>query len=701
MDILEAPSLGPPPGEGPKVGRPAIGAAQRALSDERYTQITEMLESLPPSAREFKFNVFEGSRRTGLKKGFMPIQTILYSKYKDLGLNDEPTLCAYLKQEHGSGFYVVEAYDNLNARIERIPAIKVKAGNEDDMDDDDDEYDDERPRRRRRSRGGWRQRDDWDDEDDNDTRVNLADMMSTVGRQSTAQVSQVAKSSNDMLSMLMMTQQSNAEARAAEERRRDEQRAEERKTEERRAEERRRDQEKERELRDEREERRREESKQAYEREEARRREENIRLMAESNKKTEVLLTAFTAAIPVIQKMFEPKEDKTLPLLVASMSKPPDPMLGTLLQTIIAKANDPGTTGMMMQQMMEMSKISSQMTSEQMKGMMALSNDMNGTIMKKAMEMMMASPEGKTPEGKSMIEQVMGALGSVAEIVKTLVPPSAPAPAQPRQVIRNVQHVPAQPAILPGPPATAAQGAIVPAGPVNPAVPMTPAGVPVLLKHPDGSDKTPAEVRWETLTPEQQQAETAQAPTGTHAVLGCLRAINTEQHGNQAEYQQLISYMVAQMPLDLRVAVMDGNELAVATIVMPVAKTDPEIWAWLTAEATAATETAEAKVSTLDWIRNFVKLLPASIEAVHGPADAQREQLAAGGGVAPQVGTPIVADAAAPVVEATVEANPDATPTPTGEAAPIIPGPGSTPTDSGLTSPLVAAAVASADPDEP
>ena len=65
-------------------------------------------------------------------------------------------------------------------------------------------------------------------------------------------------------------------------------------------------------------------------------------------------------------------------------------------------------------------------------------------------------------------------------------------------------------------------------------------------------------------------------PTGTIAVLMALKAIHTRQYGNQAEYQQLVQFLVTQMPLDLRVAVLDGDELGVAAITTPVAQKEKE-----------------------------------------------------------------------------------------------------------------------------
>jgi hypothetical protein len=685
MDMLDSPapnSLGPPPTETKGPGRPPISPAQRALSDEKYAQMLEMVEELPAEAKEYRFAIYEALRSGRQKASFTPVETILFSEYKQQGLKNRETLSAYLFDKFGPGYYIVEAQDQHNNRLDRVPQWSVMAGTEDDM--DDDQFDDG-PRPRRRSRPGWSRNHDEYDEDPRDARANAADLMSTVSRSNAAGIAQVANSNKDIMSVMLLTQQSAAEARAAEDRRRDEARESERKRDEDRAERRREDAERERRDRDERDERNRREEREIAAREDARRREELQLTMANQSKRMEVLLGGVTAFMPILAKMFEKKEDTTLPILLQSLNKPPDPMMAILLKGIMDKANDDSATKNMLTQFGEMSKITATMTAEQMKSMMGLSQSMNETVMKKAMEMMMASPEGKTPEGKSMIEQVMTALSSASDIVKSLVPPTPPAPPQQRLI----QHT-AAPTALPQPQQAqpAAQA---------PAQAPAPSGRPVVNpKRPDGSDKSAREIAWESMTPEEQAQMQASAPTGVPAVLGCLKALETHQYTNQAEYQNLIQYLVQQMPLPLRVAVLDGDELTVMAISTPHAQADPELWSWLMTPAVAAAPAAngvpaiEAKLATLDWVRQFVAQLPPSIEAIHGPAAKQREALvaekaAAAPATAPPTPTPPVTPTEAPPAPTVPSTPPDpAAPAAPGPSAQDpIPGPGSVVPDAG------------------
>ncbi len=594
-----------------------MDAARRAISDDRYAKMTELLATLPQSATEFRFAIFRSRRGTEAKSSFRPLEKIFFSKFQGENFGDESTLAAYLHDKYGPGRYFIEALDEHNQRMIKIPSYTVTAGDEDDM--EDDEYDDE-------PRSGWRRgrRRELDDEDDDprEQRANMADLLTTVGKQNAAQVATVARGSSDMLSLMMMTQSQSADARAAEERRRDEQRTDERKREEDRAENRRREQEIERKERDVIDQRRRDDERREREAAEQRRRDESLAMMQASNKRTEIFVAAVAAAVPVLGKIFEKKEDTTLPILLKSMEKKEDPVMLMLLKGMMDKAHDDSASKNMINQFGEMSKITAQMTQEQMRSMMTLSNDINGAVMKKALDMMMASPQGSTPEGKSIIEQVMSAVAGAADIVKTLVP-SMGQQTQPRNA-----HLAAPTAALPAPVAAA------PA----PAAAAT-------------EQKTPAQAELDSMTPEQRAAAEANAPTGAMAVIHAIMAIQTNQYANQAEYQGLIRYLVTEMPLDLRVAVLDGNEQSVMGIMMPIVQSVPDIQAWI------------LKPGVIDWVRAFVAQLPPSLEGVHGPAAAQREQYVA------EIQAAQAAQAAAPEELPVVDIS-GAEPVPTGEAAP-------------------------------
>ncbi len=153
-----------------------------------------------------------------------------------------------------------------------------------------------------------------------------------------------------------------------------------------------------------------------------------------------------------------------------------------------------------------------------------------------------------------------------------------------------------------------------------------------------------AEKDWAALTPEQQAAARAQAPVGVPAVMSCLMAIQTKRFANQAEYQGLIKYMVEQMPLDLRVAVLNADEATVLATTGAVVQADKDLSEWI------------FQPGVFDWIRSFVASLPPSLEVIHGPAQQQRDQLAAmqQGATAPEAAPaavePVAAAEAAPVV---------------------------------------------------
>jgi hypothetical protein len=636
MDQLDTPSagsLGPPPGEGRGPGRPAIGAAQRAINDEKYAKMQELLDALPEDAKEYRLSIYP-ARRTGKSKADLhALESILLSKYNESGFKDRQAFAEYLEDKFGSGRYLIEWLDEHDQRLIKIPTYVINAGEDMEGDFEDDD------------RGGWNRRrrsrrddayDDDEDEDPRERRANVADMLSTTARAQSSQVTAVAKQSGDMMTMLLMTQQSAAETRAAEERRRDDARVEERRREEQRAEDRRREMELERKERESREERRREEDRRERERDEQRRRDEQLAAMQASNKRTEIMIGAVTALVPVLAKVMEKKEDTTLPLLLKLSEKKDDPITLMLLKSIVDKSNDDSATKTLFTSMGEMQKLTSQMTAEQMRSMMQLSNDMNGTIMKKAMDMMMSSPQGQTPEGKSMIEQVMGAVQGAAEIVKALVPsqPAIAAPVQAARLGHRAAPVADQPA-APGAPATPAAATPAPGEPAR--------------------ELTEAEKQWAAMTPAQQEAARAAQPRGVEGVLYALKAIQTKQYANQSEYQGLIQFLVSEMPLELRVAVLDADQVSVLAICNPFVQAKADLSAWV------------MQSGVLEAIQTFVSQLPPSLEAVYGKADDQRAQLVAARAAA--------AEGAKPAEVAATEPAATAEPSPTGEASPI-PGPG-------------------------
>jgi hypothetical protein len=552
---------------------------KRALSDQKYAKMIELMAVLPNTAKEYRFAVYEARWNSDSKASFRPLEKILYSRFNEQGFTDEATLANYLDDKYGSGKYYIEALDEHNSRLTQIPAWTVMAGNEEDMYDDEDDS----PRPRRGFREGRRRRDDDmdEEEDPRDQRANMADLLTTVGKANASQTAVAAKSQTDMIGLLLLTQQQQAEARALDERRREDQRADERRREDQKADERRKEAEAERRALMERDEQRRKEEREQRDRDEQRRAADLIAQMNAQSKRTEVMLGAVTAIVPILAKVFEKKDDPFMPLMLAKMTEKheADPMTVMLLKSTLDKANDDSASRSMIQNMGEMAKLNAQLTAEQMKSAMTLSNDINSQVMKKALDMMLASPQGSTPEGKSMIEQVMSALQGASSLVNSLVPPT-PA-AQPQRPQQQRRHAPALPAPAEAAPAT-----------------------------------TPTAQAVQSMTPAQKEEMVKNAPKGILAVLGCLQAIHQKHYGSQTEYQGLVQYAIEQMPLELRVAILDGNQVQVISLANPVIESVPEIKGWIYSDG------------VLPWLMSYIPQLCPSIEAIHGPADQQRQALA-------------------------------------------------------------------------
>jgi hypothetical protein len=584
------------------VGRPAISAEQRALSDQKYAQIMELMGELPVEAKEPRFHIYPARMRVDQKLSFRPLARALLSEFKDKNFKEPGTLSAYLLDRFGEGRYCIEAYDAHSHRLDKIPSWYVTAGEPSMLDDDDDRgelYDDEPEPRRRRSR---RMRDDELD-DPVENRANIADLLITNSRQASGQAAVAARSSSDMLGMLMFTQTSQNEARAQEERRREEARADERKREDQRAEERRREAQEERKREDDRAERERKDEREREERQrredtEQRRRDDDKRQadfrasMDAANRKTELLIGALTTMAPILGKVFEKRETSMEIALTRSLTekKEADPVMMMLMKSILDKSDRKDGTEMMVQQMIEFSKVSSQMTAEQMRGAMAMSNDMNREMLKRAMAMMESTPQGQTPEGKNFLTQMMEALAGAGDFAKAIFPvqPAAPVIVQqapPQQQRRALPHQRQQQPQQPQQPQ--------PAQPAQAAQPQQP----------------------HQLTPEQQ-AQADAAPRGVTGVLAALMAIHGHQYQTQDQYQALNAYLLQEMPVDLRVAIIEGQEATVFQIVRPFYEASPELNAWIT------------KPDVLLWIREYVPKLSPHILAMHGSHDEQRAQLA-------------------------------------------------------------------------
>lgn len=653
MEVLDPPGPGalpPKPGEedgAPKKGpgRPPADPTKRAINDMRYAQMVEMVDTLPDAAKQPRYGIFRASRRTETKKGFRPLFRILIGEWQEKNLQDESTLRAFLEDKAGKGCYFIEPQDEHNVRMTKVASWCIHTNPEahmgyDPEDDDEDDFDDDdRPRGRRFRR---RYRDDVADDDFIAERADVADVLSTATRASSAQALAANQSKDNLVGLLLLTQQNAASANSANDQRREERLAEERKQEREERDRRDRDAKEERDRRErmekedrERKERddreRRDHEREERRREDDRRREQDAARAAAEAKRTEVMMTAITGLVPLVLKLME----KPAPVQPQS-----DPVTMMLLKSIVDRTDRADSTQVMFQQMGEMAKLQTTMTSEQMRSMMSLSSDMNQTIMKKALDMMMASPQGGTAEGKGWIEQLMTAMQGAAELVKTL------APAPPAPTIVN-QQVPA----LPAPQQQDPNRRFARQHP------------PQQQAAPQGQQ--PAAAQQAAPQAEQEQ----QPPLGVQGVLYGLMGIQRKSYNTPEEYQTYIQYIFSQIPLALRVAVLDGDELALFRLTKPIIDADPTLTAWVKADG------------VLGWMRSFIPTLKPTIEQVFGPADQQKQQYAyfasqGEQGMALALATPADFEAYVRQAQAQQQQPPA---TPTGEQPPEAPAPVPTP----------------------
>lgn len=608
----DSPTLGTPPGAEKGPGRPALSIQQRASADRKYAQKEALLNLLPASTKECRLKIFDAHWERDAKRSFESIGSILTSEYEQEGFGPEPEkFGSYLENKYGSGRYCIEAYDPLGNRITDIPSFFVATAGE-DMNDDQE------PRRRRRPAREL----DEEYEDDEDQRVNTPDVLATVAKANSLQAMQASKQQTDMFAVMMMQSQTASASKAEEERRREER-------EERRAEERR------RELKDEREserirtEQRDKEAREDRQRDDERRREERDRHTQElratteaASKRMEAFMSLAVAALPVVAKLFEKRDDPIQAAMIARLGAKaePDQMQMMIFKSVLDKmSNDQGASNLIAQ-MGEMQKMMSTASGEQMRSMMSQSNEFQQMMMKKAIELAIASPGGE--EKKPMLGQLMEALGSAAEIVKTLAPAAGTPPPQPLQQHpqprQRIAQQPGQAAVAPGAAPTAAQ-----APEAAPTGPTIAPGIPSVM----------------TALQTLHMAET-----------------DPKSRLTQVDYQSVMRFLLENMPLDLRVAVIEGNQQGVMQLALPYVQASDSLSAWINGPG------------TLPWLMAYVPQLTPNIVAMFGPAEAQVAQL--------RGGTP----AQAAPAEATLV--PDQTPEPlavdpNGVAAEVIQGPGS------------------------
>lgn len=517
---------------------------------------------LPAEAREYRIGVYEARRGMDAKASHRPLERILWPKWEELGLQDVSALRSYLEERHGSGRYYLEPQDAHNRRLDRLPAWTITTDEDEDMDEYDD---DDHPRRR--GGGGWHRRssgrrrpyvDDYDDDDDPilagnfgadpvAERASIADLLTVQAKQAAAEKEAASKGQSDMMSTILLLQSQQAEAQRRADEKREEQMREERR------------------LEREREERRREEENRRWEekleerrREEARQAEQTRIMMEASNKKTETMVALVTAGLPLIQKLFEPKSDPVTQALLAKTTeeKGTDPVMMMLLKNMLDKQNGNESMQQMIASMGEMSRMSSQLMTEQMKNMLTTTNDLNSQVIKRALDLAMDNPHA-TDEDKGMLGQIVEALGSASSLVDAFgggkQPPQQGAHLPPQQ--QHPQHPPQPHSGDSQQPQGATQG-----------------------------DQVPAQ-------------SSIPQPRGIEAVGGVMMAVYAKAYSTEQEYQQLISFMLSEMPDNLRQAVAAGDESSIIEICTPAFLENAELRGWITTEGVA------------DWIRAFLQQL--------------------------------------------------------------------------------------------
>jgi hypothetical protein len=664
MDDFALPSAStPPPPElaapaGP--GRKPLSPEQRMMNDKKYQQMVELWDNLPITVREPKFVIFEANRRSDTKASFKPLGKITASEWKDQTFNDQSALASYLESEFGPDRYYIEAQDEHGQRIGRIPSwcIETNAYNEDDMDDEfeDDDRHSRRSRRRRDDRD-----DDLDDDDRIERRSTLADSLATQARVSATSAQSAMSQQKDLTTLMMMTQQQNADRQATEERsRRDEERRrEERRDDDRRREEKNKEDDR---IRREDEKRREDQKREDFRREDDKRRDDERReadrkherdLQAArdaSNKRLEVMVGALPAIIPLIEKVLRP---------AAPALPPTDPLSAVLAKEFITGRNnqDPNA-GMSI--LIEACKAGQQINSEQMKNAIAMSGEVNKIVLTKALDMLKDTGGSEGKEG--LIEKIHGIVSGASDLAKIFVNQTPVANPYAEQAAKSLEM----------------QRRAAAARQQQQSAPQQPAPAQPTPAQPEQPTQPAAEQPGQP-TPEQQAAMDAEFERRVreNPIYGTMRGLFGIQQRlwqDQAQYQQMVQYTIQWMPLALRVAVLDGNEDQLFQLCMPVIKTDASLVAWV------------QQAGVLEWLRSWVPTLKPSIEHMFGPADKQREEyvaeiqkahIAAEQAAAPQQPAPLVADEVVPAPAAPAPAAPAEVPQPQPQVADPIQGPGS------------------------
>lgn len=537
MDDLADLSPLPPPAAPPRApgapGRPSADPVKRAHNDRAHEAKLKLLELLPQMAKEHRVHVYPAhpARDCRHPRGTV-LEKILVSEWEEQGFSDVEALRAYLEEKHGPGRYFFEVRDNKHTLCTDMPQFVVETNTEPD---------DEQPLHRggrmartgRRFSGSTHPSDDVDfDDEDFETpptqRANISDFILQANKAQTdqAQASSLAavRSTTDVMSMMMMMQQQ-ADARrqdAEKERQREDDRREERRREEdriRREEQAQREEEK-------REERKREDERRAEaERLRMEREREQTRLMIEqANKRTELMLGAFTAVVPVLQKLFDKKEDPAMAaLLQAATKKDTDPISMMVIKSMLDNKNNDSSITTMLAGLNEVSKMSSQMMSENMRSLFATTQQIQAEQTKSLMSMLKDRKGGDDDDdeedgGGNIISQIAQIIGGASKMVDGLTKGQQP---------QQQQHRP---------------------------------GLP---------------------QPQQPQQQQPAAPHPITAVGGLMKLIQERRFQSQDEYQQILTAIQAQMPRELVEAIMANNQEGIQTLCAPHFMSEPELMTWV------------------------------------------------------------------------------------------------------------------------
>lgn len=606
----------------------------------------KLLEMLPDSAREWKMLFFEARQHSDTKADFRPLHKMTITEFEDQGLKDEGALASFCEEKLGPGRYLVEPVDEHNRRIDKAPHVIITT--EGYMDDEDDFEDRGHGRRRSRRFSD----DDLDDDDPRGARANLGDLATTLARQQHATQQRNNEQTQQLATTMMLSQKEEVQTRVQlemrraeldeqrrrderEERRRDEEKAEQRRREE-REEQRRREEEA---RKEEREERRRDEEKaeirRKEEREEQRRADEernrqHLAQIEAANKRSELFLGGLTALAPVIKELLHkpaPAEDPLKPLLIAKLTEKREPDAITMM--ILRDSLDKRGTGFDAVQTVV------QGMSAANKAQMEMSSEFNMTMMKRMLDMTLQNPNATT-EQKDWAQQIATLMDSAGGFLKNLFPGGGgggqqmlPPPQQQRQL---PHHQPQQRRIATGQPQqgmTAQRQSAVPQqaqpqqhqapAPQPGAEPWRQIQVPAESPFPAGQVLAEDGRTWEQLAHEERQQiifQVNQIPTGPLAAVIALKGIQTKAYQTQAEYQQMVQMVLKNLPVDLRVAILTNDENTVIALTKPYVEPHQELVSWFDS------------LSVMLWLREMLKSLIPHIEAMYGPADVQKQELA-------------------------------------------------------------------------